>query len=223
MLNRQNQEHTCLAILFCYNCNTRMTGCCMKINTDRINTALYAIRKKIQGYELLKNPKGNESTGISMIKSSFGIVPESLDDVFMYHKIQRKCVNGNIELVEKTLIAEHFIDPVLKLPLNKKNLLYTELKNGKLVRTKERTDISPEEYNARTKGKIKKTLDESFIETNAYYNKRFTKERKKLFYQPKISLIENILSLGFAKALRSDSRPYARSFFSTLISNLKVL
>ena len=192
----------------------------MQITCKNINTVAYVIRKRLQGYKLLKNPKGSDINEINMIKTSFGLQPRYYDDVFLYHKIQRKIVNGKPQLIEKQLIAQYFMNPKTKQVTNKKAVFYSKQQNGQYVLSLEKQELSTKEQSQRLAKSSKDIFNGNIEEEMQYSKQRFTKERKQHFYQPKISVLEKIITLGTAKYLRSDNRPYAPGFFKTLISNL---
>ena len=192
----------------------------MQITNQHIKTAAYAIRKRLQGYKLLKNPKGSDTNEINMIKTSFRLQPKYYDDVFLYHKIQRKIVNGKQQLTEKQLIVQYFMNPKTKKVTNQKAAFYSKQQNNQYVLSLEKQELSPKEQSQRLPKNTKDIFNGNVEEEMQYSKQRFTKEHKKHFYQPKISVLEKIITLGTAKFLRSDNRPYAPGFFKTLISNL---
>jgi len=197
----------------------------MKITMDTINTVAYAIGKRMQGYTLLRNPKGSNPNEVNMMKSSFGIDIYTFDDEFSYTRLQRKKVDGKTIVTRKELYSTHFMDPETKQITNKKSLSYIESKNKEIIleNCSDRDDIPIDEQLKRPKPKWKKSgsLFANDDEDLIYSNNRFAKERMKKFYQPYVTLLEKITTLGMAKSMRSDSRPFAQSFYKTLLANLK--
>ncbi len=56
----------------------------------KLNIAAYSIQKRIQGYHLLKNPKGTPFTTVRLMKYSESISPKTLDIKNSYEKITKQ-------------------------------------------------------------------------------------------------------------------------------------
>ena len=194
----------------------------MKITLANLETAAYAIRKRLQGYRLLKNPKGTSPDEVNMIKHSFGIIYKDSAEMYSYSKIQRQKVDGKTVLNEKILYATYYINPKTKQRTNQKSVLYFANQNGLWTASGEKT-IPQEEQRQRLAEikRVHKKIGYNDDRELAYEKERYEKERKNSFYQPPVSLLANIMTFGLAKFLRADSRPYAPTFFKTLRANLK--
>ena len=190
----------------------------MKLTREMLSTVAYTLGKRVQGYTLLKNPKGSNPNDVSMIKTSFGTHFKYLDDIFVYKKLQRQKVNDSYAETERTLVSTHYMDTKTKKITNKKSLLYAEYnnKNDQLINSADRFDLSEAELKKRQKPQWNNDIQE--IE---YSQQRYRDEYYKAFYQPPVSVLENILCFGQYKLFRRDSRPVAPGFIKTLITNLK--
>lgn len=189
----------------------------MRITRDTLSTVVYAVRKNMQGYTLLKNPKNSSQNEVNMIKKTFSIAFNLSDDVFRYQRIQRKKVNGKIVETKRNLTVTHYMDVDTKQITNKKEMIYSEYKNGVIEPEKcaERADISDEEL---VKRAAKTIFEED--EILKYTGKRFKDEHKKEFYKPAQSMLEKIIAFP-VNLLKTDSRPAAPGFIETLVTNLK--
>jgi len=56
----------------------------------KLNIAAYSIKKRIQGYHLLKNPKGTPYTTVKLMKYSENINPKTLDIKNSYEKVTKQ-------------------------------------------------------------------------------------------------------------------------------------
>ena len=105
---------------------------------------------------------------------------------------------------------------------NQKDVFYHVQKNGQYVSGAEKYALTEEDR--KTRKALKWKLETSV--KNA--QERFNKERQKAYFQPHISFLEKILTLGNVSFFRSLSgisadKPIKPSFTRLLLENLKLL
>lgn len=188
---------------------------------EKLNTSLYAIKKHLHGYELLKNPKGTSPDEVNMIKTSYRITELYCDDCYTYTRLQRKKVNGKVIEIKKHLDVTRFMDTENKSISAKKRSHYFVLTDGRYVTGSEKSALTELEQNSRQKLNWK-----NFEEYNDYIIKKFLNERVKSFFQPTITLFDRILTFGHPKFFRMLSgippeKPVKPSFIKILLANLK--
>ena len=189
---------------------------------EKLNTAWYAYKKHLQGYELLKNPKDVSSDEVNLLKTSYSMNATYDDDIYQYIRIRRKKVNGNYIEITKNLRVTRLMNPKTKKITNQKDVFYHVQKNGQYVSGAEKYALTEEDR--KTRKALKWKLETSV--KNA--QERFNKERQKAYFQPHISFLEKILTLGNVSFFRSLSgipadKPIKPSFTRLLLENLKLL
>ena len=103
------------------------------ITFSKIEAAEFAISKRLQGYHLLKNPKGASQTEVNMIKSAYSF-DKHCDDIFEVSRIRKIFNENESRECEKKLSSKYFFDPDKKemsKPL-KKQISYISYTNGKV-------------------------------------------------------------------------------------------
>ncbi len=101
--------------------------------TKKINTALYSIGKRLQGYHLLKNPKGTPYTTVKLIKYSENINPKTLDINKSYEKITKQVSGFENSETKEFLEVTNFVfynNKTNKID-NKKQLIYEKYDGNK--------------------------------------------------------------------------------------------
>ena len=189
---------------------------------EKLNTAWYAYKKHLQGYELLKNPKDVSSDEVNLLKTSYSMNATYDDDIYQYIRIRRKKVNGNYIEITKNLRVTRLMNPKTKKITNQKDVFYHVQKNGQYVSGAEKYALTEEDR--KTRKALKWKLEASV--KNA--QERFNNERQKAYFQPHISFLEKILTLGNVSFFRSLSgipadKPIKPSFTRLLLENLKLL
>ena len=194
------------------------------ITFPKVKAAGYAITKRLQGYHLLKNPKGTPQTEVNMVKEWYGISGQ-WDDVFHIDRIKKVYTEQGSEKETKLLMATHFLDgKKLKMTSpRKKDIYYSVSRNGEYSVTKEREDIPWESNDKRSSLKLSLKRS-SFLTYDSEYDKLAYKKREAQFnrgyYKTHYSLLTKIVSLGMHKrmAYPTENRP---NFFKVLYQNLR--
>ena len=76
---------------------------------QKIQASLYAIEKRLQGYHLLKNPKGTPQTEVNMIKEWYGVT-EHWDDMFHIKRIKKTFSEEGNYKERRFLMSTHYMD-----------------------------------------------------------------------------------------------------------------
>ena len=136
----------------------------------KIATITYATIKHLQGYKLLKNPKGTNPCEVNMIKYRRGLTPEC-DEVFSYTRISRTIGPSFLKSNNKHMISTRIFDTDnLKMSKKKNIVLYGGGVDGYL---RSREDVEEhilskrKKLNLKTKLKIADVLD--IKENSKYY------------------------------------------------------
>ena len=186
----------------------------MKINLDTLKTIAYAVRKKQQGYKLLRNPQGTSPNEVNMIKSNYYIDGIYHDESFHNIRITRKKVGDEFVENSTDVFAEYMTDPVTKKRSGKKNLFLFMKKDGKKIEKEkwEEPDVWTRplpEWKENEKAAHEKALIEKYNKSD--------------YYRPRVSALQKVFSLGGWKellGLEYDMRPEAPSFWEVLKANL---
>ena len=128
----------------------------------KIATITYATIKHLQGYKLLKNPKGTNPCEVNMIKYRRNLTPEC-DEVFFYTRINRTIGSSFLKSNNKHIISTRIFDTDnLKMSKKKNIVLYGGGVDGYL---RSREDVEEhilskrKKLNLKTKLKIADILD----------------------------------------------------------------
>lgn len=87
----------------------------------KIATTAYATIKRLQGYQLLRNPSGSNPYQVNMIKYKRKLTPE-LDEVFYYTRVNRTFEGWYPLAKNKYLTSTHIFDTEKEQMTNKKNI-----------------------------------------------------------------------------------------------------
>lgn len=118
----------------------------------KIATTAYAAIKHLQGYKLLKNPKGTNPYEVNMIKYHRGLTKDC-DEVFYYTRIGRTIGSSFLSSKNKHLISTHIFDTDKLKMSNKKNIVLYG--GGVTGYYREREDIAEDILNDRKNLNIK--------------------------------------------------------------------
>ena len=188
----------------------------MKVNMDTFKTIAYVLRKKSQGYKLLKNPKGTSPYEVNMIKSDFFVSRDYHDEIFNDVKITRKKVGDKFVEDSVDIFSEYLTDPVTKTRSGKKNVFVSIKKDGNIIEKEKWGE--PDIYERplpQWENNEKRAHVEALLEKNS--------DRQRGFYQPDVPVLAKMITFGDWKrvlGLEMDKRPFAPSFWSILKENL---
>lgn len=190
----------------------------MKITSDSLKAATYAIGKRLQGYRLLKNPIGTPQNQVNMIKVEHKI-NKFFDDEFCYQRISKTFANGESTLVSKKMDVVHFMNAITGKITNEKNIYY-RVKGAKVsdYKFKKREDLKTAERNFRqpmyfpSKNSIIQLGDRDMF---LFERKQANKDRN--YYRT----IDDVMTKIFTAGLLGDvSKPKRPNFFKVLLANL---
>ena len=190
----------------------------------KIQASLYAIGKRLQGYHLLKNPKGTSQTEVNMIKQNFYGTTQLWDDIFHIKRVRANFSEGETEHESKFLRSTHYFDEkaMYMTKPRKKNIYFSIRKNGEYVDIGERQDLAWEQDEKRTAKKLSYKRS-GFLECNSEYDimcrTKTEAEHNRGYYKKHYPLIVKIISLGMHKRMLypQENRP---NFFKILYQNL---
>ena len=195
----------------------------MIVTYPKIKTAIYAIGKRLQGYHLLKNPKGTPQTEVNMIKENFYGITPYWDDVFHITRLKRNFAQGESHTEKRFLMSTHYmdVDTMQMTKPRKKDIYYSVEKDGKFT-DKIREDIGFEEAKRRKIPKLSYERSSFFTDDSEYGNMCRTKRHAQWdrgYYKKHYSLFAKIFSFGMHKRMLypTENRP---SFFKVLYQNL---
>ena len=190
---------------------------------QKIQASLYAMRKRMQGYHLLKNPKGTSQTEVNMIKEWYGI-SEHWDDIFHITRIKKTFSDEGNHKEKRFLMSTHYMDTnsmFLTKP-RKKDMNYSVKKDSEYQIFKEREDIPFEKAEKRKIPKLSFERTAFGIHDSEYDMMCKIKrdaEMSRGYYKKGYSLFSKIVSLGMHKRMiyPQEKRP---NFFKVLYHNL---
>ena len=78
------------------------------MSIQKLKIAAYCIAKRVQGYQLLKNPKGTPATTVKVLKYSDSINPNTLDISKSYETISKDFSKYNAPETTKNLDIEKY-------------------------------------------------------------------------------------------------------------------
>lgn len=195
------------------------------ITFPKIKAASYAIGKRLQGYHLLKNPKGTHQTEVNMIKESFYGTTSHWDDIFHITRLKRTFAKGESHTEKRFLMSTHYmdVDTMRMTKPRKKDIHYYVEKDGNYTVVKEREDIGLEEAEKRKIPKLSYERSSFLMDDSEYDNMCRTKmcaQWKRGYYKTHYPLIAKILSFGMYKQMiyPTENRP---NFFKVLYQNLR--
>ena len=190
---------------------------------QKIQASLYAIGKRLQGYHLLKNPKGTSQTEVNMVKQWYG-VSQHWDDMFHITRIKKTFSKDGNHKEKRFLMSTHYNDVKNMKMTNprKKDMEYSHQKDGIYLVFKERVDIPPMEADGRKVPKLSYKRSGCFMHDSEYDVACKTKREAELnrgYYKKGYSLYTKIASLGMYKRMcyPEENRP---NFLKVLYQNL---
>ena len=190
---------------------------------QKIHASLYAIAKRIQGYHLLKNPKGTSPTEVNMIKEDWYGFTRRWDDVFHITRIKKTFSKDGNHEEKRFLFSTHYMD-VDNLEMTKprkKNICYSINADDKYS-VSFREDI-PFIDILKQKIPILSKKRSGFLKEDSEYDTMYkTKCEAQLnrgYYKKGYSLFTKIVSFGMYKKMcyPKELRP---NFFKILYQNL---
>ena len=185
----------------------------MKLKNIKIYT--YAITKRLQGYQLLKNPKGTSAYEVNMIKNSENI-GYNLDRFSSYTRISKNFTTG--QTVKKHLSISRYLFWTDKNKEIKKERFGYTIENGKQLSVSENT-VSIDELNNRNFDYI-----EQKRKSGTVYDVDFSKIYIGKFDVKKVTgynSIRELEILKFFKTQHEKSITPQPSFWNVLKTNLK--
>ena len=181
---------------------------------QKIATTTYATIKRLQGYQLLKNPKGSSPYQVNMIKCRRGLTPE-LDEVFFYSRINKTFEGLYPRSKNKKLVSTHIFDAEKEQISNKRNII--AYGGGILGYFRDKQSVSEKVLDSRMPLSLRKKveLQDKFDENN----------QKRHYYALKSNwgILEDFLGLEDSTQTRTQlnhSMPKSMSFLEILKSNL---
>ena len=196
----------------------------MIITFPKAKAAIYAIGKRLQGYHLLKNPKGIPQTEVNMIKENFHGTTSHWDDIFHTTRLKRNFAEGENYKEKRFLMSTHYMD-VYTMQMTKprkKDLYYRVEKDGEHTIFKNREDLGFKKAEKRKVPKLSYKRS-CFLVDDSDYDKMCRTKRhaqwNRGYYKTHYSLFEKIVALGMHKRMLypTESRP---NFFKVLYQNL---
>ena len=190
----------------------------------KIQASFFAIGKRLQGYHLLKNPKGTSQTEVNMIKQDFYGTTELWDDIFHIKRIRKNFGKEKTKQETRFLMSTHYFDEKamqITKP-RKKDINFSIHKNGEFVDFKERQDLGWEQSEKRSAKKLSFERSSIFEHDSEYDVMCRTKTEAEInrgYYKKHYPLIVKIISLGMHKRMLypQENRP---NFFKILYQNL---
>ena len=188
----------------------------MKIFSDKVKATTFAIGKRLQGYHLLKNPKGVPATQVNMIKVTHSF-SNYYDDIFNYQRISDTFINGKQKHEYKVLSSVHILDDETAKMTNKRQMHYASetKKNG--FKYVERKDIPSSELKQRrdmfNKSKSLFGTDERAM----FIAERKEANKARNYYRTMDDVLTKIFTFGYFGNTNKPKRP---NFFKVLLSNL---
>ena len=190
----------------------------MKITSDNLKAVTFAIGKRLQGYRLLKNPKGTPAAQVNMIKGEHKL-NKFFDDEFVYKRISKNFDNGNSKLIEKVMNVVHYMNDITGKISDKKRIYY-KVKGSNVAdfKFKKREDLKPAELKFRKP--IKFPSRNPLVQLGDY--DRFLFERRQAnkdrnYYRTTDDVLTKICTAGILGDLSKPKRP---NFFKVLFNNL---
>ena len=190
---------------------------------QKIQASLYAIGKRLQGYHLLKNPKGTPQTEVNMIKEWYGVT-KHWDDMFHITHIKKTFSEKGNHKEKHFLMSTHYMDVKKKevTKPRKKYVNYSFKKDGEYQVFKERVDIpSIEAYNRKVpKLSFERSgFGEHDSEYDAMIKTKLDAKMNRRYYKKHYSLLQKVIALGMHKRMcyPLEKRP---NFFKVLVQNL---
>ena len=190
---------------------------------QKIQASLYAIGKRLQGYHLLKNPKGTSQTEVNMYTDWYGITSH-WDNMFHITRIKKTFSTEGNHKEKRFLMSTHYmnVDTMKMTKPRQKDMSYSVKKDNQYLMFKEREDIKPEKAEKRKVPKLSYKRSGLFINDSEYDNMHRAKYEAELdrgYYKKGYSLLTKIVSLGMYKRMcyPEESRP---NFFKVLYQNL---
>ena len=190
---------------------------------QKVQASLYAVGKRLQGYHLLRNPKGTPQTEVNMVKEWYGI-SEHWDDIFHITRIKKTFSSEGNHKEKRFLMSNHYIDTdsMFMTKPRKKDMNYSVKKDNEYLVLKEREDIPFEKAEKRKVPKLSFERTAFGIHDSEYDMMCKIKrdaEMNRGYYKKGYSLFSKIVSLGMHKRMiyPQEKRP---NFFKVLYQNL---
>ena len=194
------------------------------ITFPRIRAAAYAIGMRLQGYHLLKNPKGVSRSEVNMIKQEFYGITSNWDDIFHINRIKKVYTKSGAQSESGYLTSVHFYDSKTGQMTSprKKDISLSLRRNKDCAGYLERNDLAWEQVDKRTVPKlsVKRNL---FLACDSKLDKmcysKMEAERNRGYYKKKYTIGQKLFSFGLHKKTfpPSENRP---NFFKVLYQNL---
>jgi len=181
---------------------------------QKIAATTYATIKRLQGYQLLRNPRGSNPYNVNMIKYKRGITPD-MDEVFFYDRIERTFDRSFLLSNNKHLISTHIFDSENLKMSNKKNIFVYGGGIQGFIRNRE--DVA--------ENVLRKRKRLSFKTRCEIADNLDLKEEKRNFFAFKSNwdFLDDFFTLGYTKQIKERldaNKPKRTSFFKTLKENL---
>ena len=190
---------------------------------QKVQASLYAIGKRLQGYHLLRNPKGTPQTEVNMVKEWYGI-SEHWDDIFHITRIKKTFSSEGNHKEKRFLMSNHYIDTdsMFMTKPRRKDMNYSIKKDNEYLVLKEREDIPFEKAEKRKVPKLSFERTAFGIHDSEYDMMCKIKrdaEMSRGYYKKGYSFFSKIVSLGMHKRMiyPQENRP---NFFKVLYHNL---
>ena len=190
---------------------------------QKIQASLYAMRKRLNGYHLLKNPAGIPQTEVNLIKEWYGVT-EHWDDMFHITHLKKTFSKDGIHEEKRFLMTTHYMD-VDKMKMTKprkKDMSYSVRKDKSYLVFEEREDIPLDKADKR-KVPLLSYERSGFLSHDSEHDIMCKTKREaqlnREYYKKHYSFFEKIISLGMHKRI---CYPHANrpNFFKVLFQNL---
>lgn len=196
-----------------------MIGKILGLSPEQVRMAKYAMQKRKEGYELLKNPKGTPNTEINMIYTRHG---HTLDDFHdsktVIDRVKATVIDNHLYEDSRLLTSTRFREADTKELGQKRNIDYYRWDNKTSTEIeKQRFDIPEKDLKKRKKPNWQKGFlyDEYYAD---YSNKEtiYNPARIPYYEKPGAKYIVPILSFGMIR----PKNPTKPNFFKVLWENL---
>lgn len=183
------------------------------MDIKKVQVATFAIRNRLLGYQLLKNPKGSSPYQVKMMKKWSGISPE-LDRFDHYHTKSRDFSRPDEKTAKETLLVNRY--------------MFWKSKNEKSVKKEVFYNKTNSKGEFTAKNKMPVTYEELENRDTSYINKTRTKKEETVILPPffpldivkEESVASKQIDKFFENKRKQNNTSKANSFWSTLISNL---
>ena len=170
------------------------------MQVQKLKLAAYAIGKRLQGYQLLRNPKTSSPLELTMIRRTFKDVQLN-GDIFTWHDRVSRDFGKKTKPVKETFITKYYYSDSQESKL-KPFKHYINLNNGTV-----KSKGIELEYKDRNKDL---SLEEYFKVSDKAYNS---------YYSPLGSGMERFMVKALS-IFNVDNKPIRPNFFKVLFNNL---